>query len=41
MFRNSLVGDPQPGNHNDTIVYRSSGMNDTLTDRITELRDIP
>jgi hypothetical protein len=27
------VGDPQPGNRNDTIVYRTSGMKDTLTGR--------
>lgn len=27
------VGDPQPGNRNDTIVYRASGMKDQLTGR--------
>src|SRR4051812_15058132 len=27
------VGDPQPGNRNDTIVYRTSGINDTLAGR--------
>ncbi len=28
------VGDPQPGNRNDTIAYRSSGMRDQLTGRV-------
>src|SRR3954462_8629563 len=27
------VGDPQPGNRNDTVVYRSSGMKDRLAGR--------
>lgn len=27
------LGDPRPGNHNDTIVYRTSGINNTLADR--------
>jgi DDE superfamily endonuclease/Helix-turn-helix of DDE superfamily endonuclease len=27
------VGDPQPGNRNDTVVYRSSGINDALAGR--------
>ena len=29
------LGDPQPGNHNDTTVYRSSGINDKLAGRAT------
>jgi hypothetical protein len=29
------VGDPQPGNRNDTIAYRSSGINTKLTGRPT------
>src|SRR3954453_13125233 len=28
------VGDPQPGNRHDTIVYRSSGMRDKLVGRV-------
>jgi len=29
------LGDPQPGNRNDTIVYRTSGINAKLADRAT------
>jgi hypothetical protein len=29
------LGDPQPGNRNDTIVYRSSGINQKLAGRPT------
>src|SRR5947199_5020996 len=29
------LGDPQPGNRNDTVVYRSSGINDKLAGRAT------
>jgi hypothetical protein len=29
------VGDPQPGNRNDTVVYRSSGMKDRLAGRVS------
>jgi hypothetical protein len=31
------LGDPQPGNRNDTVVYRSSGINTTLAGRLAAL----